>query len=58
MSASYLYEPAGPRREKVVTGGSYTGTTQYLEAGDDEIAAHDASPADRSKTILGGTMLW
>jgi RHS repeat-associated protein len=43
MSASYLYDPDGRRREKIVTGGSYAGTTQFLDAGDDEIADYDGS---------------
>ena len=43
MSASYLYAPAGRRREKIVTGGTYAGTTQLLSAGDDEIAEYDGS---------------
>ena len=43
VSASYLYDPSGRRRQKTVTGGSYAGTTQYLSAGDDEIAEYDGS---------------
>ena len=42
-SASYLYDPAGRRREKIVTGGLYSGTTQLFSAGDDEIAEYDGS---------------
>ena len=38
MSATYLYDPAGRRHQKAVTGGSYAGTTQFLDSGVDEIA--------------------
>jgi len=43
MSASYLYDPAGRRHQKAVTGGTYAGTTQYLDSGDDEIADYTVS---------------
>ena len=43
MSATYAYDPAGRRMSKIVTGGSYAGTTFFLDAGDDEIAEYDGS---------------
>ena len=43
MSASYLYDPAGRRHQKAVTGGTYAGTTQFLDSGDDEIAEYSVS---------------
>ena len=43
MSSSYLYDPAGRRHQKAVTGGIYAGTTQFLDSGDDEIADYNGS---------------
>ena len=53
MSATYLYDPEGRRREKQITGGSYNGTTQILDAGDDEIADYDGSGTLLQRFIPG-----
>jgi RHS repeat-associated protein len=43
MSATYTYDALGRRYQKAVTGGSYAGTTGYLDSGDDEIAEYNGA---------------
>ncbi|MGA7674884.1 MAG: RHS repeat-associated core domain-containing protein, partial [Rhizomicrobium sp.] len=53
MSATYAYDPAGRRMSKTVTGGSYAGTTFFLDAGDDEVAEYDVSGALLRRYVPG-----
>jgi RHS repeat-associated protein len=42
-SVTYAYDPLGRRTAKAVTGGSFAGTTYFLDDGSDEIAEYDGS---------------
>jgi RHS repeat-associated protein len=53
-SAIYAYDPLGRRYQKLVTGGTYAGTSVYLNSGDDEIAEYSGNGSTLSKRIIPG----
>ncbi|GAA0570625.1 RHS repeat-associated core domain-containing protein [Rhizomicrobium electricum] len=53
MTASYAYDPSGRRTKKVVAGGVYSGTTYFLNSGDDEIAEYNGSGVLLSRYVPG-----
>jgi RHS repeat-associated protein len=53
-SVAYAYDPLGRRTAKAVTGGSYAGTTYFLDSGDDEIAEYDSTGNNLQRRFVPG----